>query len=353
MKGVSISSHLAILMAQVICSSTLLSFAVYYAWIVLAAYISGHGVNDRVYDFSSTDWIQLGVATALSLAVAVYTALRFSEKLLFPLNSLAVTARRIASGELSARAQGGDRRLTELEALVNDFNSMAQKLEDASGEIRTWNAAIAHELRTPVTILKGRLQGLADGVFLPDQALFTNLVRQTEGLARLIEDLRTLSLAQSGYLSLRIEEVDLRREIMAVAEFIRPALLENKLILTEKLDDVMLRCDPARIRQAVLALLDNARRYANAGVILVSCSHAKGGVIIMVEDEGPGIPDALTNILFDAFSRADDSRSRQSGGSGLGLAVVKAITEAHKGKIYCEKSELGGAAFRIYIPTKR
>lgn len=352
MKYTGLKRHLVALMVQVTCYSILISFAVYYIWTGVAAWLFGHNAADMQYQTSASDWLQLAIATLLSLLLAGALAVRFARKVVLPLDSLAESARKIAGGELSARAVAGNQRLTELTALVDDFNIMAGRLEAASGEIRTWHAAIAHELRTPVTILRGRLQGLADGIFPPEQALFQNLIAQTEGLARLIDDLRTLSLAESGYLSLRREEVELSQEIATVVELLRPAFVEKQLSLVTRLDEVTLRCDAARIRQALLALLDNTRRYAVPGVVLVSCARVGSAIEIVVEDEGPGIPAAFTETLFEAFSRGEHSRARDSGGSGLGLAVVKAITEAHNGKATCGASKLGGSLFRLLLPDE-
>ena len=152
------------------------------------------------------------------------TATRFSRRIIQPLNSVTESVRRLAHGDLEARAHAGDRSLGETSALVEDFNSMAERLQRMTSEMVIWNAAIAHELRTPVTILRGRLQGLAEGVFEPDEALFRSLLAQVEGLSRLIEDLRVLSLADSGHLHLQLEEVDLAQVIGDLKGAVEPAL---------------------------------------------------------------------------------------------------------------------------------
>ncbi|MEB7885471.1 ATP-binding protein [Serratia fonticola] len=345
MNNTGLSRHLTWLLVQVTVTSILLSFLVYYVWYGVTSLITPVDVED--YGATAGDWIMLAISSVLSVMVAVLAAVHFSRKLLLPLNSLADSARKIAGGELSARAQNGDYRLTEISAMVTDFNSMAEKLEKTSGEITTWNAAIAHELRTPVTILQGRLQGLADGIFKPDHELFVNLVKQTQGLARLIEDLRTLSLAENRYMPLHTEDTLLDREIRAVAELMRSSMAESSLSLVLELDDVTLNCDAERIRQALLALLDNAQRYATPGIVRIACYQEKDVVIISIEDEGPGIPDEIRGSLFEPFIRGDQSRSRASGGTGLGLAVVKAIVTAHGGQITCSAGIMGGTRFTL------
>ena len=350
MKNAGLSRHLTWLLVQVTIASILLSFLVYYVWYGITLLITP--VNASDCEATASDWVLFAISTVLSVMVAIFAAVRFAGKLLLPLNSLADSARKIAGGELSARAENGNHRLSEISAMVEDFNSMAGRLEKTSGEIITWNAAIAHELRTPVTILQGRLQGLADGVFAPDHALFVNLVKQTEGLARLIEDLRTLSLAESGHMPLHHEQILLEREIRAVADLMRPTMAERKLSLVLKLDDVTLACDAARIRQILLALLDNAQRYATPGIVMIACYRENDRIFINVEDEGPGIPVAIQASLFDPFTRGDQSRSRASGGTGLGLAVVKAIVTAHGGQITYGSGIMGGSLFTLCFPDR-
>ncbi len=349
MNNAGLSRHLTWLLVHVTVTSILLSFLVYYVWYGVMSLITPIDVQE--YEVTLRDWILLAVSSALSVMVAVFAAVRFARKLLLPLNSLADSARKIAGGELGARAQNGDHRLTEIAAMITDFNSMAERLEKTSSEITTWNAAIAHELRTPVTILQGRLQGLADGVFPPDHALFVNLVKQTDGLARLIEDLRTLSLAGSGHMPLHVENTSLDREIRAVTDLMRASMAERQLSLVLELDDVTLSCDAARIRQALLALLDNAQRYATPGIVRIACYQETTHVIITVEDEGPGIPEEIGTSLFDPFTRGDQSRSRASGGTGLGLAVVRAIINAHSGQISCTTGIMKGARFTLRLPA--
>ncbi|MBS0849276.1 ATP-binding protein [Citrobacter sp. JGM124] len=351
MSKAGISRHLTWLLVQVTVTSILLSFLTYYVWYGVTLLIAP--VNEPAYELTLRDWILFAISSILSLTIAVLAAIRFARKLLLPLDSLAKSARKIAEGELNARAINGDPRLREISLLVADFNKMASKLEKASGEITLWNAAIAHELRTPVTILQGRLQGLADGIFRPEQALFENLVKQTEGLARLIEDLRTLSLTENGHMPLHFQSIRLDKEIQAVADLMKVSLAEHQLSLVLKLDDVSLQGDATRIRQALLALFNNAQRYAVPGVVLISCYREDDGVVICIEDEGPGIPEDIIQTLFEPFTRGEQSRSRTSGGSGLGLAVVNAIVIAHQGKITCDPGIMGGARFMLTFPHKQ
>lgn len=293
------------------------------------------------------EWLFMAVLVLASMVAALLAARRLSRRLLTPLNSVADSVRRVARGELHARAVAGDRSLGETAALVDDFNSMAERLERTAHELITWNAAIAHELRTPVTILRGRLQGLAEGVFAPDEAQFRSLLGQVEGLSRLIDDLRTLSLADGGHLAMRMAPAPIADEIGELAELIGPSLREAGMRLELRLEDVNVVCDITRIRQVLLALLDNARRYAVPGRLLVVARVANGCLHLAVEDDGPGLKKELSARVFETFQRGNDSRSRASGGSGLGLAVVRGIAQAHGGRASYRQSDSGGAVFQI------
>ncbi|KIZ43345.1 MULTISPECIES: ATP-binding protein [Rhodopseudomonas] len=298
----------------------------------------------------ASDLVLMAVFLLIGLALAILVSLRLAKRILTPLNSLAESARKIAAGDLSARAAPGDRSLGETAQLVDDFNAMAQRLQDIAEDMIAWNAAIAHELRTPLTILKGRLQGIADGVFAPDEALIRNLLLQVDGLSRLVEDLRTVTLADGGHLDLRLEKVELAAEICGVADLLEPSLRKAGFSLDVTLIDLVVRGDAVRIRQALLALLDNAQRYALPGSIELAIMKSGNSAIIRVEDDGPALSPDFAKRAFEPFARSEQSRSRRLGGSGLGLSVVRAIAEAHGGQVSYRKSSRGGAVFEITLP---
>lgn len=296
------------------------------------------------------DYLIFAALLLAALIVAIIIALRLARRILAPLNSLAESARRIATGDLAARAIPGDRSLGETAHLVDDFNTMAMKLQGMAADMAAWNAAIAHELRTPLTILKGRLQGLRDGVFVPNEALFHSLLFQVEGLSRLVEDLRVVTLQDSGRLQMRIEPTEIGAEVERALDSIRPALEEAGIRTELQIVPVIVHCDGPRIRQALLALLDNVRRYAAPGRLRIEVEPLDTRVVLRVEDEGPGLTAEFARHAFDPFTRDDASRSRESGGSGLGLSVVRAIAKAHGGDVSYAQSSVGGSIFEIDIP---
>ncbi|MEW6438558.1 MAG: ATP-binding protein [Pseudomonadota bacterium] len=299
------------------------------------------------------DYAFIGLVIVLSLMLALVFALRLTSRIIAPLNSLAEGARRIAAGDLSARALPGDRPFGETAQLVDDFNAMAQRLEDTAKAMVSWNAAIAHELRTPLTILRGRLQGVTDDVFEPSGELFRNLLSQVEALSRLVEDLRVVTLSDSGRLEMRFESTDLEQEVRQAVDAMRPGLTDAGFKIELATRPAFLLCDGVRLRQALLALLENARRYATPGLLQVSMRVDSDGLVIAVEDQGPGLSPDFAPHAFDAFARAEPSRSRQFGGSGLGLSVVRAIAEAHQGEARYRPATSGGSIFEIAIPITK
>lgn len=353
MKIVGLQRQIALSMMAIALGVTLLillaSTAFYFIWkIYWPDYFSCESYENWLPTMPEWGWI-IG-CTLASLALAAIAAVRLSRRILVPLNSVADSLRRVAQGELEVRAEAGDRSLGEAALLADDFNAMADKLQRMSQEQVFWNAAIAHELRTPVTILRGRLQGLADGVFPADTARFQSLLGHVEGLSRLIEDLRVVSLVESGHLDLQRQTLDLSADIRAVAEFCSDGLQAAGQQPVLALDDSPVHCDPARIRQALLALLENARRHAVPGQIHISTQlDTQGFYHLAVEDDGPGITAELAPHVFQAFRRAENANTA---GSGLGLAVVSAIAQAHGGMASCQPTGRGGTRFSLSWPSR-
>ena len=177
------------------------------------------------------DWVWIGTATTISLIIAIFLTIKLSSRILTPLNAVASSLRKISQGQLDARAYCASSRLGEVNHLVTDFNEMAEKLQTLDIQRKSWNAAIAHELRTPVTILRGRLQGLVDGVFEPDPLLFNNLLKQTEGLTRLIEDLRVISSDGGAGYTLYKSRTDLKGTIQDALDTFIPEFKRNQFAI--------------------------------------------------------------------------------------------------------------------------
>lgn len=286
----------------------------------------------------------------LGVLVSIHFSLRIARRVIEPLNSVASGIRQLAAGDLNARARAAGAPLGEASELVDDFNQMAEKLQRAVNERAQWTAAIAHELRTPVTILRGRLLGFADGVFPPTEDAIRKLLIQVDGLTRLIEDLRLLSLFESHQLRLDLRDTDLASELRNVIDMYEPMLGSAGLDVRLALDATHVSCDPLRIRQALAALLDNALKYAEAGELWIRCEASAGSCSLKVEDAGPGLSPECRQQVFQAFWQGEGVRANLSGGSGLGLSVVKAIAMAHGGDARCVANSAGGSSFELCWP---
>nr|WP_240353068.1 ATP-binding protein [Pectobacterium punjabense] len=336
-------------MTSKVALSTLILLSVVYS-IYLTIFTDGR--DEYSWIPTTHDWVLTLISGLLSSVVALGFAWSFARKVIIPLNAVAESARKIAEGQLSERATHSVREIRETALLVDDFNTMADKLEVMSSEMKKWNAAIAHELRTPVTVLQGRIQGILDGVFEKDDRQFLLLLNQTEGLSRLIDDLRVLSLSDSGQLYLYRETVQMDQLIVTSVELFRDELERKGLTPAIDAEQMTGFVDKIRISQILSALLSNAIKYAIPGKILITCHLVKGDIRITVEDEGPGIPPQDIAAIFDAFYRADNVRSARTDGSGLGLAVVSSIARAHGGQVSCGYSALGGSCIEIVLPAE-
>ncbi|QTD45640.1 ATP-binding protein [Ottowia testudinis] len=287
---------------------------------------------------------------ALGLAVGGLVGWRYARRLVSPLAQLAHTARRLRLGELDARVPAGLTEVQEFDEFIRDFNRMAQGLQAAELERQASSAAIAHELRTPLTVLHGRLNGMLDGVFPLSREALVPLLAQTQLLARIVDDLRLLTLANAGALALNLTATDLARQAQAVLTSMQPLAEAKGWSMQSDLQPAVARADGERVRQALQALIDNALRYG-AGPLAVH-TRTQGDVVqLRVLDRGPGLPPGAETRAFERFWRADDSRGRESGGSGLGLSVVQAIAQAHGGTAFYEPREGGGAVFGLSLPV--
>lgn len=341
--GASLARQLWTAMAALSVMTILISTAVFYIvyallerWRIVAPLPPGTDA------FTGLDVsITLGICV-LGLLLALGVAVWLSRRIVRPLSAVGEAARRIADGDLATRVDAIPDAQGETALLIADFNAMAGRLQRMADDVSIWNAQIAHELRTPLTILRGRLQGAKDGLFPLDASLIDGLMAQVVGLTRLVEDLRSVSLAGSGQLELMLTDVDLALEVEDMAPALRSMLEPTGFALTLDLQPGTARADAGRIRQAILALVDNARRHADPCMVRISISIANSHASITVADAGPGIPPDIRGDAFNQFIRGPQSKR----GSGLGLAVVRGIARAHGGDVYYNAS-VGVSAFVI------
>jgi two-component system sensor histidine kinase BaeS len=293
------------------------------------------------------------LAGAAVLIGALLLAFALARWLLAPVRALAAGTRALAAGDFTQRV--GSARSDELGALSRDFDHLAATLEQHREARRQWGADIAHELRTPLAILRGEIQALQDGIRpLTPQAL-ESLHAECERLGNLIDDLYQLSLADAGALEYRFETLDLAQLVDEALELQRPACSDTGLRLEAKLArNAMLSGDARRLAQLLDNLLVNARRYTNApGTIRVTLGVHAAQLRLMIEDTPPGVPAAALPRLFERLYRVEESRARAGGGAGLGLAICRAIVDAHAGCIRAEPSTLGGLRVVVELPSVR
>ncbi|MCS6888925.1 MAG: ATP-binding protein [Chloroflexus sp.] len=294
----------------------------------------------------------LGAGAGL-MAILLGMAAVFSRRISAPLRQISAAAHAIADGDHSSRVQPANVR--ELAELAESFNRMAAALQQADQQRRQLTADIAHELRTPLSIIKGRLEGLQDGVYEADAEQIETLLAEVALLERLINDLHLLALADAGQLPLYREIV---APVMLVNEAVRSfaqSAAERDIRLTASTADDLpdIEVDPQRIAQVLGNLISNALRHTPAGgIVSVTVAAEPNGVIFRVSDTGPGIAPADLPHIFDRFYRADRARTRSSGGAGLGLAIARRLVEAHGGQIWAE-SELGrGTTVSFRLPVR-
>jgi two-component system, OmpR family, sensor histidine kinase BaeS len=292
-------------------------------------------------------WVIVGFTILLSAAISILLA----RILLAPVKRIVGATHRLASGDYATRVSetGGD----ELQRLASNFNLLAQSLEKNERMRRDFIADISHELRTPLSVLRGELEAIEDGVRRPDAATLASLQAEVGMLSQLIDDLYELALADIGQLSFEMVSLDVVPVVEAACDAFRERLAARSIALEFEAGggEATISGDPYRLTQLCKNLLENALRYTNAGGIArVAIRTAEDAVFIDVQDSYPPVPEPLLPHLFERFFRVDSSRSRQSGGAGLGLALCKHIVQRHGGIIEASRSPLGGLGILVRLP---
>ena len=289
------------------------------------------------------------------LLVGLFASYILARSITVPLRKLSAALASLETGRYGETVQIDSR--SEVGKLADGFNRMSRSLAEQVALRRHLLADLAHELRTPLTIIRGNLEGMLEGVVERNDENLNSLREETETLSRMIKDLRDLSLAEAGQLTLEKERTDVRQLIHRAVNMLEPLALEKYVALREDLAEVpAISLDPRRISQVLYNLLTNAIRYTpENGEVSVSTrlvSHKnKDWLQIKVGDTGCGIAPADLPFIFEHFYRADESRDKKSGGSGIGLAIVKQLTEIHGGFVEV-RSEVGkGSQFSVFLPV--
>lgn len=292
------------------------------------------------------------IAAAVVLGCSLLLAWLLARWLLDPIKALSAGSQRLAAGDYRTRIAVA--RADELGALALDFNRLAEALERNQQARRDWGADIAHELRTPLSILRGEIQALQDGVRPVTAEALASLQAECSRLTALVGDLYQLALSDAGALEYRFVAMDLGAVVMDAADEHRRALSDAGLTLTIDAlpPNMVVRGDELRLAQMLGNLLVNARRYTDSpGTIRIRAVRAGQDWKLCIEDSPPGVPANLLPKLFDRLFRVEASRSRAAGGAGLGLTICRNIVEAHGGRIEAGASPLGGLAITVSLPA--
>lgn len=304
----------------------------------------------------TADFLQsINRAFVWSSIVAIGLALLLGSALFLqitrPLHHLAVAAQGIAVGDFSRRVSvAAD---DEVGRVARAFNQMAEALQRYERERRNILADIAHELRTPLSVIQGNLEAMLDGVLTANPEELVSLHQETQLLNRLIGDLRTLSLAEVGQLQLERRPIDLEEIVLQVLETLQGLANEKSITLETRLANGLpkTQADPERLAQIITNLVGNALHYTQlGGRVRITIRRVGEWTELAVSDNGPGISADDLPRVFDRFWRAERSRNRASGGSGLGLTIVKQLTEAHGGTVLAESQTGVGTTFRVRLP---
>ena len=306
-------------------------------------------IADR-FMFVGAIFIPITIIMFFLAVFLVIVATLLIRRFINPLADMIFAAREVADGKLDTRIP--KKGPQDLQSLSESFNEMASSLERSDRERRDMLADIAHELRTPLSVIRGRLEGIVDGIYSENGSQVSMALEQTYLLQRLVDDLRLLTLAETRQLPFDKREIDVVNVIHRVIEMFSAEVQEKNISLSfpEKDGTLFAFIDPQRFEQVMSNLLGNSLRYVpEGGRVWVTATETPAGLRVTVNDNGPGIPDEDLPFIFDRFWRKEKSRSRVSGGTGLGLAIAKQLIEAQDGQIEARNLPEGGLQIEIRI----
>ncbi|MEY3989204.1 MAG: hypothetical protein RI985_285 [Chloroflexota bacterium] len=297
-------------------------------------------------------WRSIWISIALAMALALVTSFTLAKVLAAPLQQLAQASRRIAGGDYTP-IQLSDEAI-EVHELASQFNHMAQALKDAEQRRAALIGDVAHELRTPLTSIQGYAEGILDGVMMPDERNISIIRDEANRMHRLVDDLQALSRAEAGTLTLYRAPSDMHEIVRRATALLEGAANERQIafVVTHENPVESVACDADRISQVVINLLTNAIRVSPPnGRIEITTGHDATHVWCRVRDFGEGIDAQHLPHIFERFYRVDPSRTRATGGAGVGLTIARAIVVAHGGTLTASSDGIGaGATFVLALP---
>lgn len=304
---------------------------------------------DRLFVNKLSD--NLIITLVLVIVLSAVIALILARLLVAPILRLRTATSKITHGELDTQLKVHSN--DEVGQLSRDFNLLANTLKNNLESRQRWIADISHELRTPVAILQGEIEALHDGIREFNQSSVESLYQEVKRLSLLINDLHELSLSDSGAMTYQFEQLDIVAIVDKAIELNREKIARCKITVEHCKPEspIFVSGDHHRLLQLFLNLLNNSLAYTAAqGVIGIRYQNVGTNVEIEWYDSEPGVDDQALELLFERLYRVDSSRSRNTGGSGLGLSIVKSIVDAHRGSIVATHSELGGVKMKLTLP---
>jgi two-component system OmpR family sensor kinase/two-component system sensor histidine kinase BaeS len=313
--------------------------------------ITPYSVSQR-FGFARAIIFPVGVISVILALFLVVVSTLLIRRFVNPLADVIYAARAVATGKLDTRipTEGPQ----DLRSLSESFNEMATSLERSDRERRDMLADIAHELRTPLSVIRGRLEGIVDGIYSENGPQVSMALEQTYVLQRLVDDLRLLTLAETRQLPFDKRDVDVANVIDSVIEMFSAEAQEKNISLSfnDKNGNLSAWVDPQRFEQVISNLVGNAIRYLpDGGKVWVTAHETAEGLKLTVNDNGEGIPVEDLPYIFDRFWRKEKSRARVSGGTGLGLAITRQLVEAQGGTIEARNLSEGG--LQIVVELKK
>lgn len=308
--------------------------------------------SERAVEFREISALdrRLIVTFAMAALVAVLLTFLISRRITRPIERLTAAVREMTRGEVPARVEvsGHD----EMAQLATSFNSMADTITAQQELRRRMVGDVAHELRTPLTNLRCELEAIQDGLSIPDAARISSIHEEVLHLQRLVEDLQELAVAEAGGLQLQKERIEVATVVARVLDLFRPEAARRGIEIDFASDDhVFIDADATRIGQIVRNLLSNAIHHTpDGGRVHVTVRTEASNALVSIADSGSGIPAAELERVFERFYRLDEGRGRDTGGAGLGLAIVRSLVELHGGRVWAESPAGSGATFTFTIP---
>lgn len=312
--------------------------------------------NSPASEFLTQQYESYYLMAAATVLLAFIMAFVFSRHLMAPIKQLISGTNKLIQGNYQSRIKNTTR--DELAILSDHVNVLAETLEKNQKNRFQWMSDTSHELRTPLTILRAQLIAIQDGIFVADEKRVQLFVDEIDNLSHIVDDLYQLSSSDAGgltYQKIELNPIELLMQVIDsfAVKFKQQSFIVDVHTLKELLGDnnCQLLADKDRLRQLFANLLENSCRYTQApGKLTIFASHDKHFITIMIQDSAPGVVRAAQEKLFDRFYRVEQSRNRNHGGSGLGLALCKQIVEAHQGTISAFDSHLGGLSIKMMFP---